>query len=149
MDTELSALIHRLNKTPLLDPGRARELSRAQTVDWIAQAFESGEVTTNPASALSILKQPDEDTFRTELRAVDNDLPRQISIVNESLDLWLGQGSTPPPYYPWRIAIILSKEKRADEEKAFLAAWCRHFGRIVGGRYESLADRARKRGLTV
>ena len=111
-----------------------------------AQAFKTwkpGQTYGEAMGGLAILNQ-DEESFRSELKSVDHDLSRQISIVNEALDSWFGKGETPPPYYAWRIAVILGKAKRKSEEARFLNAWCRHFGDWKGGRYEALANRAHK-----
>jgi len=158
MDAELDRLIRRLNDANPLSREQSREMYRAHTdqmiqraiamADEITTAKEMGDFIKAERPDLSILNQPEAE-FRAELRSIDNDLSRQIEIVHEGLDHWFATGLMVPPYYAWRIAIILSKAKREDEEKAFLAAWCRHFGRVVGGRFAKLADRARKRGIAV
>ena len=54
---------------------------------------------------------------------------------------------TPAPYYSHRIVVILSKQKEVEREKAFLAAWCKHFSEVgIGRRYADLVERARKKG---
>jgi hypothetical protein len=142
---DLQALIDRLNASFRLSDARASKLHRAN----MAQAYDrmmAGEDFRGATGDLSILSQ-EEDAFRAELHSIDDDLPAQIAIVNEALDGWFGRGMLPAPYYAWRIAVILAKQKRLDEERDFLAAWCRHFGHRVGARFEALADRARKRGV--
>lgn len=148
MAVSLQDLIERLQNAPVLNPHEAQRLYHTQTTDWIAEALATGTVKANAALNVSVLNQHQDD-FRSTLRAIDSELSEQILIVNEALDIWFSKGSMPPPYYAWRIAIILAKAKRMDEEKAFLAGWCHHFGRVVGGRYEALAQRARKRGLAI
>lgn len=142
--TELAALTHRFNTTPILPQHRARELFRASFAS-VFPAILEGQTYGQASGGLAILNQP-EDAFRAELRAIDNDLGRQIAIVNQSLDNWFEKGEQRAPYYPWRIAVILGKAKRKQEEADFLAAWCHHFGNIVGGRYSKLSERARKLG---
>jgi len=144
-ERELADLTQRLSDGDLLDENKARKMHRAAFEAAFPKMLE-GQTAGQALGGLAILNQP-EDAFRAELRSIDNDLGQQINIVNESLDNWFGRGETPAPYYAWRIAIILGKTKRKDEERAFLAAWCKHFGRIVGGRYEKLAERARKLGV--
>lgn len=56
-------------------------------------------------------------------------------------------GEVPAPYYAWRIAIILSKEKQKDKEAEFLQAWCRHFKFCAGTRYQQITARAVKKGI--
>jgi len=156
--TSLDALIRRLNDTKPLSDRESDTLYRQHTDAKIERMLARGNEAATAAGFaafvqsekrdLAILNQPEAE-FRAELRSIDNDLDRQVDIVNEGLDTWFEIGLSVPPYYAWRIAIILAKEKRLGDEKAFLAAWCRHFGHVIGGRYEALADRARKRGVTI
>jgi hypothetical protein len=95
---------------------------------------------------LSILNQPEAE-FRAELALIENDIDRQSEIIIEALNFWFTRGDAPPPYYAWRIAIILSKAKRKDDEATFLKLWCKHFGSVRGRRYEMLSERARKLGV--
>lgn len=145
---ELEALINRLNHTTPLLPSQAEALYKAQSDRMISAALK-GSVSEALASRreLTILSQP-EDGFRSELDAIKDDIRKQVAVVDEAFDLWFETGAIVPPHYAWRIAVILSKAKRVDEERAFLAAWCRHFGDRIGGRFSSLAERAQKRGAT-
>lgn len=155
MAGDLAALIRRLHDTKPLSKSEASALSRSERDRMLAKAMKMGDRLNEPGaliefiraerSDLSILNQP-EDAFRAELKSIDNDLDRQIELVNEGLDGWFKAGAIAPPYYAWRIAIILGREKRLEEEKAFLAGWCRHFGNTVGARFEALEARARKKG---
>jgi hypothetical protein len=145
-EMQLELLIGRLNDADVLSNPEASSLYRAAT-DGLIPKMLAGQTYGEAMQGLSILNQPEAE-FRSELKSIDNDLNRQIEIVNESLDLWFGKGEIPPPYYPWRIAVILSKAKRKAEEQRFLTAWCRHFGDIRGGRYQALADRLRKLTVT-
>jgi hypothetical protein len=141
-ETQLSELCERLETTPILNQEEARAMNRRA----FAKAFKTwrpGQTYGEAMGGLAILNQ-DEEAFISELKSIDNDLSRQISIVNETLHSWFGKGETPPPYYAWRIAVILGKAKRKSEEARFLNAWCRHFGDWKGNRYEALAKRARK-----
>lgn len=144
-ETELAALIARLSVSGRLEGAKAKELYRTAFAEAFPKMME-GQTAGEALGGLAILNQS-EDAFRAELKSIDNDLGRQISIVSESLDNWFKRGETPAPYYPWRIAVILGKAKRKEEEKAFLAAWCKHFGHLRGARYEALAERARKLGV--
>lgn len=157
MEAGLDALIRRLNHTDPLTQANHDALYQKHADERLDRLLGMGDAVETPAGlaaflhsekrGLTILNQP-EDAFRAELKSIDNELERQIEIVNEGLDIWFDIGQSVPPYYAWRIAVILAKAKRPDDEKAFLAAWCRHFGNMIGARYEALADRARKRGLT-
>jgi hypothetical protein len=158
VDNELETLIRRLNETQPLNEAEARKLYRENTdrliklaisqADKITIAGDLADLTANETRHVSILMQP-EDNFRAELRSIDNDLSRQVGILQEGFDIWFKIGAIVPPYYAWRVAIILAKAKRAEDEKAFLAAWCRHFNRPIGGRFSALIERARKRGVDV
>jgi len=91
-----------------------------------------------------------EDQFRQYLKNTNNDLDFQVRIVADDFSQYVTTGDAPAPYYPMRIAIILSKAKMKDKEREFLAAWCRHFGalgRRVGGSYGDLVRRAEKLGV--
>lgn len=81
--------------------------------------------------------------------ASDHDLGAQVEIMEAACRVYFQSGEIPAPYYAWRIAIILGKARQTDLERAFLAAWCGHFGGVSGRRYEDLAGRARKRGIAV
>nr|WP_211391537.1 hypothetical protein [Bradyrhizobium diazoefficiens] len=102
----------------------------------------TGEIW-NKASSGSGFLSLDEGDFRKHLKAIDNDLEEQTAIVAESFARCLKVGEVPAPYYPWRIAIILRREKKLGLEKRFLTAWCQHFCGGSGARYVQLADRFR------
>lgn len=141
-DPSLEEVIARLEETPPLSMEQARTLHKAA----VAKAYPSmleGKTYGEAMGAPAILNQP-EEAFRAELKAIDNDLPRQLAIVSHSLEQWFQDGELPAPYYPWRVAVILSKQGRKAEEAAFLQAWCKHFGNVKGARYEALAKRAGK-----
>jgi hypothetical protein len=146
-NAKLAPLTKRLKDSPILSHEDADKLRRAAlsaNMDKILSGQTYGEAT----GGLAILNQ-DEATFKAELKSIDNDLGRQVEIVNEALDNWYEKGQVPPPYYAWRIAVILSKTKKKEEEKAFLEGWCKHFGDSKGGRrYEALAARAKKMGVS-
>ncbi len=140
--SELGELILHLNKTPVLPIEQANELHRT-AFNLALPIMLEGQTYGQAMGGLAILNQPEAD-FRAELKSIDNDLGRQIGIVNQSLVNWFHKGEIPAPYYAWRIAVILGKAKRKSEEAAFLGAWCKHFGAVRGSRYEALAKRARK-----
>lgn len=143
-EAELTHLISRLDRADTLSSTEADKLYRSAFEDAFPKLLE-GQTYGEAMGGLSILNQT-EGEFRSELKAIDNDLGRQIAIVEEALNTWFSKGEIPPPYYAWRIAVILSKAKRKDEESNFLSSWCKHFGHVRGTRYEALASRARKLG---
>jgi len=67
-------------------------------------------------------------------------------VFNAFLDSWFQHGEYHPPYYPWRIAVILSKQKLKAKEKEFLVAYCRHFRGRIGNTDEKIDVRAKKLG---
>jgi hypothetical protein len=68
-----------------------------------------------------------ESDFFAHLRETDDDLLEQISRFQFGLDQWFKFGEPHPPYFPWRIIIILSKRGEKDRENLFMASYCRHF----------------------
>ena len=143
----LEALIQRLEESDRLSIREANRLERQAFDNALSGMLDDGESYGAAMGGLKILNQPEHD-FQAELKSINNNLFAQIDILNEALDNWFAKGVAPPPYYAWRIAIILSKAKRLDDEKRFLAAWCRHFGDWKGRRYEDLAKRAEKKGAS-
>ncbi|WP_420965488.1 hypothetical protein [Bradyrhizobium sp. B120] len=109
----------------------------------IERMLASGE-TWNQASSGPAFLSLGEGEFRHHLKAIDNNLGEQTAIVADGFSKYLKMGEVPAPYYPWRFAIILRREKKLDLEKRFLAAWCEHFSDGVGARYAQLVDRLRK-----
>jgi hypothetical protein len=67
------------------------------------------------------------EDFKAHLKETDNNLMEQISIFNFGLNRWFEYVENHPPYFPRRIAVILSKRKELEKEKQFLGAYCRHF----------------------
>jgi hypothetical protein len=141
---ELDLLIERMNAMPALTAKQVAARQKTNRIDFI----EDDEATIQRKLAeleadrsLSVLEDPG------GIKQYDNDLAKQVVIVSEGLDGWERSGMTPAPYYSNRIAVILSKQKEVEREKAFLAAWCRHFSEVgIGQRYADLVERARKKG---
>ncbi|WP_425093458.1 hypothetical protein [Tropicimonas sp. S265A] len=141
---KLDALVDRMNAMPALTIKQAAARQKTNRIDFI----EDDEATIQRKlaeleadSSPSVLEDPG------GIKQYDNDLAKQVAIVSEGLDGWERSGMTPAPYYSYRIAVILSKQKEVEREKAFLAAWCRHFTEVgIGQRYADLVERARKKG---
>ena len=100
-----------------------------------------GETTGSPGIALNTR---DETEFKNHLHRIDNDLLAQIAIVREGVDHYFNSGEFPPPYYAWRIGIILRKKKLYDLESRFCEGFSKHFFRGVGTRYIKISERAKK-----
>jgi len=144
----LDALIARLEQTPILSPAeeversrRRREFLEAATRKMIDDGLAYGEASGDLA-----LYNQTEESFRAEIRNSDNDLPEQVVRFNHGLDRWFEYGECHPPYFPWRIAVILSKRKQVERERAFLASYCRHFWDRRGRRDEMIVARAEQKG---
>jgi len=144
---KLDKLIARLNSTGLVDPAYAKTRYRAHVEKATSKMLRSGQSFGVESGGLAILNQS-ESKFKADIKAKNDDLAAQIDIFNEALDLWFEHGEPHPPYYPWRIAVILSKAKRKDKEEAFLRAYSRHFkNRRGGARDEKINARADKFGI--
>lgn len=141
---KLDALIERMNAMPALTAKQVAARQKMNRFDFI----EDDEATIQRKladlqanSSPSVLEDPG------GIKQYDNDLAKQVEIVGEGLDEWERSGMTPAPYYSYRIAVILSKQKEVEREKDFLAAWCRHFSKVgIGQRYADLVERARRKG---
>lgn len=144
----LAALIAFLTKTPPLSPAQVEKLRKASSGKTVARMMESGE-THGQASGAPAFLNLQEDDFRDHLQSIDNDLSAQLDIVDKACRLYFETGEVPAPYYPWRIAVILSKKKMKDRERDFLAGWCHHFALRIGGRYGELVKRVEKLGVKV
>ena len=141
----LDALIMRLNDPPLLSKAKAAERHHPFIRAAINRMIEHGGSLGQASGNLAIYNQS-EEAFKVEIRKTDNDLNGQIARFNFGLDRWFEYGESHPPYFPWRIAIILSKRREVDREKRFLASYCRHFWDRKGNTDEKIVARAEKKG---
>lgn len=144
----LAALVGHLNKMKPLSCSEVDKLWKAESNKTISWMMETGESYGETAGAPDFLNQPRSE-FQKSLRSIDNDLGAQIEIVDTACRAYFTTGETPAPYYAWRIVVILSRAKKKDHERAFLAAWCRHFANGNGARYRDLVVRAQKRGIEI
>jgi hypothetical protein len=142
----LETLIARLERSPVLTAAQESALwdkFREEKIDWIGMALE-GKTYNQATGGMEIYNQPEAD-FKAEIRRTDNDLKVQIDRFNVGLDRWFEIGETHPPYFPERIAIILSKRKELERERRFLAAYSRHFAKPTGYK-NKVVLRAEKKG---
>ena len=77
--------------------------------------------------------------------ADENDLAAQVGVLRAAVEAYFETGEVPTAHPALRIAVILAKHRETERERAFLAAWGRHFSH-AGGRYGALVRRARKKG---
>lgn len=144
----LEALIDRLNDTPVMTSAQEAALDakrRELMHDWIGGMLDQGLTYNQASGGPEIYNQPEGD-FRAELKRTDSDLRVQIDRFQASLNRWFATGESHPPYWPWRIAVILSKAKELERERRFLAAYCRHFWNRKGRQDEMILERAEKKG---
>lgn len=150
-DSGLRSLIERMSATEPLSQGQVDALHDTRKIDFMSdpedveKKIQERKELEHP---LAHLQLPDGERAAF-MKAADNDLGQQVSIVQKSFDYWLKTGEIPAPYYAFRIAVILRKAKRKDLEKQFLEAWVRHFPDGNGKRYADLVERARKMGIEV
>lgn len=144
----LDALVDRLNNTPVMTAAQEAALDakrRELMNDWIGGMLDEGLTYNQASGGPEIYNQPEAD-FKDELKRTDSNLRVQIDRFDAALDRWFETGEGHPPYWPWRIAVILSKRKELEREKRFLAAYCRHFWNRKGRRDEMILERAEKKG---
>ncbi len=141
----LEELIQRLEMTPRLSKEEENKRYKKFANSVTHRMINEG-VTRGVAAVDHQMYNQSEEGFKAHLKTTDNDLNEQISIFNFGLDRWFEHGETHPPYFPWRIAIILSKRKELEKEKRFLAAYCGHFKYRVGKRDQEITNRAIKKG---
>ncbi|MCP8896372.1 HIRAN domain-containing protein [Shinella daejeonensis] len=144
----LDTLTTFLKGEAIVTPQQLEKLRKAQSRKTVSRMMETGETYGQASGAPAFLNQPEGD-FRAHLQSIDNDLSAQLDIVDKACRSYFETGEVPAPYYPWRIAVILSKAKMRDREREFLAAWCRHFAEGRGKRYGELVERANKLNATV
>lgn len=121
----------------------SRQASRKASAKMIEEGTTFGEASGGPA----FLNQ-DEESFRAFLKSVDQDLGWQCNTVAETFKKHQQDGMIPPPYYPTRVIVLLRKANDLERERRFLAAWCRHFPKGNGVKYQKLVERAKEVGAT-
>jgi hypothetical protein len=91
----------------------------------------------NPLSSLT----GETEEAREFLRSKDNDLNFHLDTVRKCFAAYLKEGVTPPPSFPYRVAVILRKAGLTALEQSFLEAWVAHFPGDGGGRFAALQER--------
>ncbi|GEM_PF-6221977 len=122
----LERLIHRLRSTARQSIEQAKKKRQAYIEKAFNTMLDTGKTLGQAAEGLDHLALP-ESEFRAHLKKIAGSLEEQVKITDTAIGLWFEHGQYPPPYYPWRITVILRKEKLFDVEKEFLTAYCRHF----------------------
>lgn len=136
-------LISTMNTAEISSQNELQEKQKDSSDGLFERMIRTGE-TFGQASGAPDFYNHGQSAFFAYLRKTDNDLIAQAGMVSDFFRRYRERGEIPPPYFSWRIAVILSKAKRKDLEKQFLASWCRHFGDFEGTRYRALAERYAK-----
>jgi hypothetical protein len=132
-----------MENTPPLTRQRMDEF-REKRRKVVARVLETGE-TWNQASGGPSFLSLDEQSFRSYLNDRADDLGQHVAILSDAFVRHLDIGEPIPPYYAWRVAVILRRAKFRKEESRFLSAWCLHYPNGDGGRrYADLVERHRK-----
>lgn len=123
---KVDELIRLFADSPVVDNDQREllhlEAKRANTAKMLDEDLTYGQASGAP----DFLNQ-DEESFRTFMKQVDQDLAWQCETVTAAFEQFLKTGEIPAPHYPMRVAILLRKAKDLIREKQFLAAWCKHF----------------------
>ena len=142
---ELRSIVELLRSREQLPEATRWELNheyrRRALEKMLATGATYGEATGAPGT---VSATRDESEFKSQLRAIDDEIAAQAQIVRAGIDAWFEHGEWPAPYYAWRIGIILRKAKQLPLEADFLEAWASHFRNGPGARYVAVADRAAK-----
>ena len=141
----IDELIRLFNRHPVLTSAQREAMYRAFSKAAMDNVIDEGASYQEAFQTPAHLQQ-DYNSFKETLTSTDNDLDWQCDVVTTAFKHYQKTGEVLAPYYPMRIAIILRKMKEKDREQQFLAAWCRHFPRGNGVKYEKLVERAIKLG---
>ena len=139
----IDCFIKLLEEAPFVDYMVLHERSKEQRLLEIEKVFSDGLTFGEATNAPPILNQPEKE-FCAALKAINNDIIEQIKIIEHCLPRWFSMGDFPPPYYAFRIAVILRKAKEHGRERKFLRAYLINFRSRFGGSRmdETLIERA-------
>jgi hypothetical protein len=140
----LEILIERLENTAPLSDVQRDALASQQIEDAV-----DGRISTLDTGFPPELHADSEAKFREKIQTTDSDLAAQVRFTAYGVGTYFRVGLAPPPYYPWRVAVLCRKANLKDLERRFLAAWCKHFSTGNGRRYDELVERAQKLGVSV
>ena len=115
-----------------------RAITRGEAMAW------RKDITPLPREAE--IYSPYSDRHESALRETKQDLGFNCDFVRASFKRHLEIGEPVPPYFVWRVAVLLRKAKQKKRELLFLRAWCRHQKGYValGPREKRLEERLRK-----
>ncbi len=137
-------LTREMNDAPTLTKREAKRRYREFTRKAHDRILNDGVSYHDAVETPRMYLTEDRETFDRKLRMTDNDLVWQCETVSAAFRRYQRTGETPAPYFALRVAIVLRKAREHARERKFLAAWCRHFRRHVGGKYTTLVERYAK-----
>ena|SRR5713226_4641347 len=141
----LKKLIGSLNSRPRLSVEekdlKFKKYFKAVSSGMIEHSTTYGDESGGPGMAPY---STDQKVFKAGVKSIDNNLREQIRIVAEGVEHYFQNGEYPPPYYAWRIAVILRKSKLLTLELEFLEAFNAKFCDGVGHRYGQIGERIAK-----
>lgn len=116
---------------------------QANKVDWMASDGEvQRQIEEVQERQQKERESPGHKLWEESLsRDRADDLRLHAQLIENLFQRFLETGDIPPPASAWRIAVILRKRKEFELEKAFLAAWTKHFREGPGAKYEKLSKR--------
>jgi hypothetical protein len=141
----IDSFIRVLEEAPVVDYMALHESAQKQRRSEIDRMFSDGLSFGEATNAPPILNQPEKE-FRAALKAINNEIIEQIKIIEHCLPRWFSMGDFPPPYYAFRIAVILRKAKEHGRERKFLRAYLINFRSRFGAK-ERLTERAEDMGI--
>ena len=117
---------------------QGRKVTRGEAMAW------RKDITPLPRE--SEIYSPHWGEHQAAFRETKQDLGFNCDFVRASFMRYMEIGETVPPYFVWRIAVLLRKGKEMTRELRFLQAWCRHQSAYValGTREKKIAERLRK-----
>lgn len=120
---------------------QGRKVTRGEAMAW------RKDITPLPRE--SEIYSPNWDEHQAAFRETKQDLGFNCDFVRASFMRYLEIGEEVPPYFVWRIVVLLRKAGETGRELGFLRAWCRHQSTYValGTREKKLAERLRKMEL--
>ena len=141
----LIQLIARMDSAAPLNIQQRERLFRLDLPNVARKMLNDG-VTYGVASGGFDFLNQDQDAVKNYIKKIDNDLSELLQIVEQGFDRLHERGEIPAPHYPWRIAVILSREKQKELELLFLRSWCKQVEHLdyLGKRYTDIFTRLQK-----
>ena len=130
-------------RTDLVPEVKQWAIKEGRAITWGEALASRKDITPLPKSDIY---SPNWDKHNSTMRATKYDLGFNCDFVHAALKRERETGEPVPPYFVWRIAVLLRKAKEPERELQFLRAWCRHQEGYVslGTREKRLVERLQK-----